>query len=110
MAITAITQNLGLYGQVAEAAAQTIPSLTRKENQQQQEPVDVEKTLKELERVSLAFDRRLQFSFNSKIDQVVVKVIDKDTDKVIKEIPPKELQVVYERIREAVGVLLDERI
>ena len=37
-----------------------------------------------------------------------LSVIDTDTDKVVREIPPKELQNVYERIREAIGLLLDE--
>ncbi len=39
---------------------------------------------------------------------MVVKVIDGNTDKVIKELPPKELQRVHMRIREAIGLLLDE--
>jgi flagellar protein FlaG len=40
----------------------------------------------------------------------VVKVIDADTDKVIREIPPAELQHVHERIREVIGILFDERV
>jgi flagellar protein FlaG len=54
-------------------------------------------------------NRRLSFSFNTKLDEVVVKVIDSDTDKVVREIPPVELQHVYERIREVVGLLFDRR-
>jgi flagellar protein FlaG len=53
--------------------------------------------------------RRLSFSVNDKLDEVVVKVIDTDTDKVVREIPPVELQHVYERIREVVGILFDRR-
>lgn len=51
---------------------------------------------------------RLAFSVNSKLDEVVVKVIDSDTDKVVREIPAEELQHVYERIREVVGLLFDQ--
>jgi flagellar protein FlaG len=72
--------------------------------------VDIGAALEELQQVSLAFNRRLSFSLNQKIDTVVVKVIDSQTDKVIKEIPPKELQVVHERIKEAIGLLFDEKI
>ncbi len=54
-----------------------------------------------------ATNRRLSFSVNSKLDEVVVKVIDTDTDKVVREIPAVELQHVYERIREVVGLLFD---
>jgi flagellar protein FlaG len=59
--------------------------------------------------VAGAPNRRLSFSMNSKLDEVVVKVIDTDTDKVVREIPPVELQHVYERIREVVGLLFDRR-
>jgi flagellar protein FlaG len=72
--------------------------------------VDIGAAIQELTQVSMAFNRRLQFSLNEKLGEVVVKVIDKKTDKVIKEIPPKELQIVHERIREALGLLFDERI
>ncbi|MBP7095269.1 MAG: flagellar protein FlaG [Spirochaetia bacterium] len=65
--------------------------------------------LRELAQMTIAFDRRLQFSLNEKLGQVVVKVIDADTDKVIKEIPPAEIQEVHERIREVIGILFDER-
>jgi flagellar protein FlaG len=72
--------------------------------------VDMKSALEELQQVGLAFNKRLQFSLNQKLDTVVVKVIDSQTDKVIKEIPPKELQIVHERIKEAIGLLFDEKI
>jgi len=62
-----------------------------------------------VQQVSQAFNRRLSFALNEKLDQVVVKVIDSETDKIIKEIPPAELQHVHERIREVIGILFDER-
>jgi uncharacterized FlaG/YvyC family protein len=52
---------------------------------------------------------RLTLSVNSKLDEVVVKVIDTGTDKVVREIPAKELQNVSERIREVMGLLFDRR-
>jgi len=71
-------------------------------------PGDLKSAIRDLQRVSEAFDRRLSFSFNEKLGQVVVKVIDNDTDKVVREIPPAELQQVYERIREVIGLLFDK--
>jgi uncharacterized FlaG/YvyC family protein len=69
---------------------------------------DLKSAIHDLQRVSEAFNRRLSFSLNEKLGQVVVKVIDADTDKVVREIPPKELQRVYERIREVIGLLIDK--
>jgi flagellar protein FlaG len=71
-------------------------------------PSDLKAKIKDLQRVSEAFDRRLSFSFNEKLGQVVVKVIENDTDKIVREIPPTELQQVYERIREVIGLLFDK--
>lgn len=72
--------------------------------------VDVERYLKDIINYTEFFNRRLRFSINEELDQVVVKVIDSKTDKVIKEIPPEVLQRLYVRIREAIGLLIDEMI
>ena len=71
-------------------------------------PADLKTAIQDLQRVSEVYNRHLSFSFNEKLDQVVVKVIDNDTDKVVREIPPVELQQVYERIREVIGLLFDK--
>lgn len=72
-------------------------------------PVSMDTVIAELSGVSAAFSKRLSFRVNEKLDQVVVKVIDTETDTVIREIPPAELQHVHERIREVMGILFDER-
>ena len=51
---------------------------------------------------------RFSYSVNEKIDSFVVKIIDKDTDKVVKEIPSKELQNLHENLREAIGIFIDQ--
>jgi flagellar protein FlaG len=71
-------------------------------------PNDLKTAIRDLQRVSETFNRRLSFSLNEKLGEVVVKVIDNDTDKVVREIPPAELQRVYERIREVIGLLFDK--
>jgi flagellar protein FlaG len=73
-----------------------------------QAPADLAKAVSDLQQISVTFNTRLSFSLNEKLDQVVVKVIDNDTDKIVREIPPSELQHVYERIREVIGLLFDE--
>ncbi|MFA7565698.1 MAG: flagellar protein FlaG [Alkalispirochaeta sp.] len=70
----------------------------------------IKQLTQELRNVTRAFNKRLSFSYNDKLDQMVVKVIDRETDTVIKELPPSELQRVHLRIREAIGLLLDESV
>jgi flagellar protein FlaG len=71
---------------------------------------DIKKSLDILRETFRLFNRRLDFSVNEKIDRVVVKVIDGTTDKVIKEIPPEEIQKLIARIKETIGILLDQEI
>ena len=55
-------------------------------------------------------NKDLRYSINSETDEVVVKVVDKSTNKVIKEIPPEFLQKLQARIKEQLGLLADENI
>jgi len=71
---------------------------------------EIERYMKKLFKSNLTFNKKLKYSVNEELGQVVVKVIDSETDKVIKEIPPAELQRLYIRIREAIGLLIDEEI
>jgi len=47
---------------------------------------------------------------NDEINQVIIKVVDGETDKVIKEIPPEEIQHLIARIKETIGLLVDQKI
>jgi flagellar protein FlaG len=60
--------------------------------------------------VSLAFNKRLKFVVDHQSHEVTVKVIDEETDKVIKVLPPEELQRLHSRLRETIGFLLDEMV
>jgi flagellar protein FlaG len=64
----------------------------------------------DMEQISLAFNKKLQFVVDHRSNEVTVKVIDKETDKVIKELPPEELQRLHNTLRETIGFLFDERV
>jgi flagellar protein FlaG len=70
-------------------------------------PVDI---MADLEKVTLAFNKKLKFEVNHQSHDVIVKVIDPETDKVIKVLPPEELQRLHSRLKETIGFLFDERI
>ena len=80
----------------------------QQQERQQLTREEIQRYTEELRQVSQAFNKRLSFSYNEELQLMVVKVIDRSTDKVIKELPPSELQRVHMRIREAIGLLLDE--
>lgn len=70
----------------------------------------LERSAEILEQTFRLFNKRLKFSVNEEIDRVIVKVVDATTDKVIKEIPPEEMQRLIARIRETIGLLFDQKI
>jgi len=41
---------------------------------------------------------------------MMVKVVDLNTDEVIKELPPEEMLDLQARIHEMVGILIDETV
>ncbi len=50
-----------------------------------------------------------EFSYHEETNRVSIKVFDKDTHEVIREIPPEESLEVLEKVWEIAGLLIDER-
>ena len=86
------------------------PGLSAEVLKVQGSPPDLKKTTTDLERISLAFDRRLKFIIDHESHEISIKVIDNETDKVIKVLPPEELQRLHSRIRETLGFLFDTMV
>jgi flagellar protein FlaG len=91
-------------------ALQTAETQARPALQEQQSEEKVRKFVEQIQSLSNMFDRRLQFQINKELGDVVVKVIDSSTDKIIREIPSAEIQKLQVRIKEALGLLFDESI
>lgn len=110
--ITGIANN-GLVGIPSQGTYRQVihPAHTRTDGEQVLADQErIKNYVKEIEKFGGFFHRRLQFSINKELEQIVVKVIDTETDKVIKVLPPEELQRLHLRIREAIGLLFDEKI
>lgn len=71
---------------------------------------EVEQYLNKMFKSNLLFNRKLKFQVNRELNQVIVKVIDRSTDEVIREIPPEEIQRLEAKLKEAIGLLIDEQI
>ena len=96
--------------EAAAQAKQVAQKLADAAAKKPQDRAQVERYLSDIVNYTAVFNKRLRFSINEELNQVVVKVIDSETDKVIKEIPPEVLQRLHVRIREAIGLLIDEII
>ena len=87
----------------AEQAALSLPG-------QPPKTPDIKQTASALEQISLAFNRRLKFEIDQESREIRIKVIDNETDKVIKVLPPEELQRLHSRIQETIGFLFDRMV
>lgn len=52
---------------------------------------------------------RCEFSYHEETKRVSIKVLDEETEEVIREIPPEETLEMVERMWELAGLLIDER-
>ena len=86
------------------------PRISRRRNEIEAEDVDLEGSLEAIERTLHLFNKRIKLAVNREINRVVVKVVDAESDKVIKEIPPVEIQRLMAKIKESIGLLVDEQI
>lgn len=65
----------------------------------------IERANKALQGATTSFE----FSIHEKTKQIMVKVLDKDSGEVIREIPPEKTLDMVARLWEMAGVLVDER-
>lgn len=50
-----------------------------------------------------------EFSYHEAINRISIKVIDKETNEVIREIPPEETLEMVEKMWEMAGIIVDEK-
>lgn len=86
---------------VTESAAHTTKQI--QDNLEQ-----TKKDVQELQSFSNTIGRKIHFSINDSLGDVIIKVVDPNTDKVIKEIPSKEIQDLKLHMKQTFGFLVDE--
>ncbi|MBF0177733.1 MAG: flagellar protein FlaG [Magnetococcales bacterium] len=59
---------------------------------------------------SLVGSTALQFRIDEKTQKLVVRVVDKDTDKVVSQFPSESMLAVSQRMKEMEGVLYDAKV
>ncbi|MDR2478132.1 MAG: flagellar protein FlaG [Treponema sp.] len=104
------SQRAQVHAVRAEAAAKQFEASLPGNEHGGPKPQILSSAAADLEQVSLAFNKKLQFIVDHQSNEVTVKVIDKETDKVIKVLPPEELQRLHTKLKETIGFLFDERV
>jgi len=91
----------------ADALAALVPG---NDDRKAPPPPDIRQVTADIAQVSQTFNKKLQFVVDQQSHEVIVKVIDKTTDKVIKVLPPEELQRLHRKLKEAIGFLFNEEV
>lgn len=61
--------------------------------------------LKEVLQISDVLNRKVKFSVDTDSNRVIVRIVDKETNEVIKELPPEALVKLHKKMKEAMGIL-----
>lgn len=79
----------------------------RKMTEEEEEAIKlIEKANKEF----IVYDRKFEFSIHEATKQIMVKIIDVNTDEVIREIPPEKILDIVASIWEVAGIIVDRKI
>jgi len=80
---------------------------------QQQDEVVSEKIVRDAieraNRVLSGSDRKFEISVHEKTREILIKVLDTETNETIREIPPKKIVDLVVRLCEMAGILYDEK-
>jgi flagellar protein FlaG len=71
---------------------------------------DVEKGIEDMNRALSMLNRSLKFTVHEETGKLMVQVIEKESNKVITEIPPQILLDIEARIEKFIGILFDKKI
>lgn len=71
---------------------------------------DVERATDKLNRLMGLIDKRLRFDIHEKSDQIMVRVIDQDTENVLKEMPSKRVLELLNSLTDIAGLLIDRKV
>jgi len=79
--------------------------------QQAQKQVSEQELRKQMEELNKALDMmniKREFEVDKDLGEVVVKIVDTQENKVVRQIPPEEVLKLAKNIREMVGLLFDK--
>lgn len=69
----------------------------------------LDKLIEDGNKVLQRMDTQLRWSVNKESNQMIVKVLDTQTNEVLREIPPEKYLELVQNLCEQVGLFLDER-
>ena len=110
---TSVSANSESFSNIAATASLSQVQAESVSGEEKQEKDNQENHLKSV--LSVANQKmkitntRCEIEYHEKTKRVSIKVIDKKTDEVVREIPPEETLEMIEKMWELAGLIVDER-
>jgi Uncharacterized flagellar protein FlaG len=73
-------------------------------------PEELQKLIEEVKRKFDMLSKYLKIDIDQELDIPVVKIMEKDTNKVIRQIPPEYLLELMKRIDQLLGLLMERKV
>jgi len=80
-----------------------------KELEKDLDPEKIEEFVEALNKFLLAFDQKFKFRIHRETKRIWLRILDAETDKVLREVPTRDALKLAAKIKEFVGLFIDER-
>ncbi len=86
------------------------PSTNVKNADEKPSRESIERTLDKANEMASKFSRELSFTYDERIDMIVVKVMEGDTEKVVRQLPPEEMIRLAVKMDDILGMLINQSV
>ncbi|SDO45222.1 flagellar protein FlaG [Alkalicoccus daliensis] len=71
---------------------------------------DLDRGIEAMNDLSVFRERSLAFEHHEKLNRTMVKIIDRETEEVVREIPPEKFLDMISSMLEFAGIIIDEKV
>jgi len=86
------------------------PILSEDKKEAGERDIELIEAVEQIENAASFFNRKLKLEVDKDLGIVVVKVIDSDTEEVIRQIPPEELLELSKHAKDLKGLLISKEV
>ena len=91
----------------SDADAGRRENVATSEDVKKEEHIDTEEAVERIVSAANYYNREIHFELEKDLDIMVVKVIDSETNEIIRQIPPKELVELSKNAKDLKGLLIN---
>ena len=88
---------------------QTIDKSKREDNNIQLSEKSIKEAIENTNKKLIATDRKFEFSIHEETNDIIVRVINKETDEIIREIPSEKILDMVAKMMELAGLFINEK-